>query len=497
MSYKKEIASATVISLIGSVVTLLLNYPKNLLIANILEPFYLGMYSQVLMIIGWAVVLFGFGLDQSIKRYVSSDNKNIFKNEISWVLKCGLLLGFVGTLLLSILSSPISILMNENELNLILIIISFSLPFTIFFYIVNGVLLGKKKINKSVLLNNIFSPLIYILIVIFVWLIDGGIKEIVFGLVVGSVAIAFIGFFLIFDLVSFKNIEVNLQSKKNIFNVASFLTISTLANVVWLKLDIFFLSIFHGSEKVGLYTPSFQTSYLLTYIIIALSSLFSPLVSEKVNSKSYSDLRLMFVDSCRWCFYGNMPIAVTLFICSIPFLGFFGDAYTNSETVIALKILIPSFLFNSLIGSMPTNVLSMGGKHKLLSKLEIIMIPVTIIIHIIFTKKYGVMGAAISASLTLLTIGILRAIYVFKYFKCHVFKKDNLNILIVLPVTYYIVLKIYDLIQDYSSVIILIIIFVLSLITQFVIMFLLKDKLSNDIIKIFKFYFNLIINKSN
>ena len=187
MSYKKEIASATVITLIGSVITLFLNYPKNLLIANILEPFYLGIYSQVLMIIGWSIVLFGFGLDQSIKRYISGNNQNIVKNEISWVLKWGLILGFFGFLCLLILSSPISNLVKENELNLILIIVSFSLPFSIFFYITTGILLGKKRINQSVLLSNIFSPIVYTSIVIFVWFIDGGILELVVGLVVGLV----------------------------------------------------------------------------------------------------------------------------------------------------------------------------------------------------------------------------------------------------------------------------------------------------------------------
>jgi len=296
----------------------------------------------------------------------------------------------------------------------VLVVVSFGIPFTIMMNISCSILLGMGKVIYSVAVNNIILPMVWTSLIVLVWYFNLGIYIMSWTMSLSLIVAALFALWFVVKTVGRGKSELIGRDLLDIVNTGIALFVSSFAYSFWLRMDVLFLGYFGGANSVGVYTPAFQTSYLLNYLIVAVSSLFSPTVAKLYFVDSKEELNNLYKEMSQWCFYGNMSIAITLFFGAEPFLRFFGRDFVTNDAVTSLRVLLTGFLIYSLFGAMSAIMLAMGGVQKALAKLEIGMIIISSSLYLLLTPNYGVIGTACAASGSLVIVSVLRVMLVIK-----------------------------------------------------------------------------------
>jgi len=387
--------------------------------ARALGPDDLGVLSLASTIIGWCSVIFGLGLNLSIGRFIGENigRPDIVRRGFRWTVRLGIWAGSVGAGLLVLSSFPLGRqILHQPKLILVLIILAVCLPFDIIKEIGSKASLGFGLVKENVFILGIVVPVSWTIMVGLAWALKLGLYEMAWIMTISTI-VAGLGSYLSFrsKVGGWSRSDLPFDGRP-IVNIALVLLISNLAYSIWLKLDNLFLGLFWTSREIGLYAPAFQTSYLLTYLNAAISALFSPTVATLLSKGQNKELNNLSQDASSWCLYGNLSLAITLFLGAEPFLGLFGADFVAPEAITALRILVVFFLIYSLIGAMPFILLAMGGKQRYLAKIEAFLIFCAMLFHFVFTRSYGVIGAAISTGLALTVAGLLRCFAVKRAF---------------------------------------------------------------------------------
>ena len=94
-----------------------------------------------------------------------------------------------------------------------------------------------------------------------------------------------------------------------------------------------------------------------------------------------------------------IPLFIALFFFPSLLLSFFGEEFTDGK--VALQILAVGMFVNALFGSVG-NYLMMSGHEKLLAKILLAAILISIMLMLLLVPNYGIVGAAWSVSITMI-----------------------------------------------------------------------------------------------
>ncbi len=471
----------------GSMVTALLSYPRNWLMARALGPEALGTYVLGGTIALLGATIFGFGLSTSITKYIVeySENPVHLRGGARKTMKIGFLSGTIGALILVIVSLPLcKFVFHQPELAPIMIIVSFSIPITILMNIASGISLGLGNVKHQVIVNSILLPLIWTAFVALVWYKKLGLSAMALTIPVSTLVAASLATWFVLRSVGAGPADMPEGGVRQIVSIGLILFVSSLAYTVWLRMDTLALGAFWGPSEVGLYTPAFQASSLLTYMLVAVSSLFSPTVTSLLAKNEKAELGKLFKEMSRWCFYGNIPIALTLYFGAAPFLGFFGRAFVTDISIMTLRVLLAFFLFYSLVGAMPSIVLAMGGQHKNLAKLEILMVFIAGVLHLLLTRKLGIIGAALASGCSLAVVAILRTALVKMVFGFLGFDRTIWKGIVTVLVGGLIIAGINTVTIAFPALIRLLILAVASVLVEISLLLIMRDSTVFDIINV-------------
>lgn len=484
MSLRRRLAWATSISLAGSVVTALLSYPRNVIMARTLGPEQLGTLTLAGTIVGWAASICGLGLYASATKYAAERVKQpaLLRGGVRWTIRVGLLSGLGGALVITLLSMPIGrVLFHQPRLVPVLVILSIGIPFTVLMNIASGVNLGLGHVSFQVVVNSIILPIAWTALVIVVWVGRLGLEAMASAQPAASLVAGLTAYVLAQKAIGAGDCALPKNGPSSILSVGFALFVSSLSYSLWLRMDSLFLGVFWGAHQVGLYTPALQTGTLLTYLVVAISSLFSPTVVALLASNSSGDLQRLYAETSRWSYYGNLPIALTLYVCAFSFLSLFGSDFATPEAVVSLRILVPCLLFYSLVGAMPQVLMSMGGKHKQLAAIEVSLVPTAIVFHLVFTRALGIVGAALSTGCALALVAVMRSVVVRRSFGYWGVQRSIWKGGVVLAVSALLAQRAYILSGSLHSWQRLVVVFIVAGLAELAMLFAVRDPTATDV----------------
>ncbi len=419
MSLRRKMAFATAISLLGSVIAVAASYLRNWMTARALGPDQIGTLLLAVTIINWSVAVLMLGMNVSISKFVAERTSDMpaVRGGARWALRMGAVSGVVGMILIVLAAWPLGHwVFRQEPLTGVLVTLALGVPFAIMLAISNGVSLGLGHVGHQVVANSIAMPLIWLAVVGFAWVLDLGLLSFAAALSVAWLISAAIGFLLAQRAMGTGNARIPHGGSKAIVVVGSAVFVFTVANYLWLWMGNVMLGLFWSPREVGLYALTFQFAFMLTYVIAAVSSFFAPAVASLLAQGSHRQLEMTSNEVGMWCGYGNLPIAITLFIGAEWFLSLFGASFAVTEAQWSLRILAACFLVYSILGAMPANVLSMGGQHKKNAWIEVAMVPLVFVLHMVVSRRLGVVGAAMVTGISLTIVGVLRSLVVRKDF---------------------------------------------------------------------------------
>ncbi|WP_298953474.1 polysaccharide biosynthesis C-terminal domain-containing protein [uncultured Nonlabens sp.] len=188
------------------------------------------------------------------------------------------------------------------------------------------------------------------------------------------------------------------------------MAISSLGFLILLSIDIVFLKKYYDEEQVAIYAQPIKLISLISLIQTTIQAAISKKIAKEFYSKNTHELLILTRKYTRLIMLLSVPVLLGFGLFPSFFLEFFGDFYVQGNTV--FSILLIGSTVNAACGC--TSVyMNMTGKQKILQNILIMTILINLIVNFLLIPSYGIEGAAIASSLSLIFWNLSVVIYVY------------------------------------------------------------------------------------
>jgi O-antigen/teichoic acid export membrane protein len=280
----------------------------------------------------------------------------------------------------------------------------------------------------------IFEPGMRILLVIFAFLIGLNLLGAVyaFGLsLIAGMCVAYLSLSKLFPAFNQTSVKP-IYETKDILRFSWPLFFVGFFNIALIQINTLLLGYFREAPEVGIYGAAFRTAFLIPISLESINAIFAPIISELYINKDFKKLKNLFKITTKWIFTISFPLFLFLVYFAEPILRIWGKDYTKGT--ICLIILCIGQLINSAVGSVGYMITMIGRSKINLANISGILV-LNVFLNLILIPRYGIVGAAISVTASLVLINIVRLIEVFVILKTHPYRWDFLKPLIAGGVT--------------------------------------------------------------
>lgn len=428
----REIASGAGVVFLGMIFGQLLEYGIRITIARFLGPADYGLINLGLTILLLLTAFSLCGLNIGITRYIayfSAQNKReSIGSSLLASLKVILPLSLIFLILLLLLKNYLAFdIFRKKDLQAVLGIFAFALPFSVlgeFFY---ASLRGFKKASYAILSREIFRRIFSLVFILLFLVLGFEIRGATIGYLIGFIAFASISFY-------YQNYRTtnllgpNIQSKqvrRELFLYSWPLIFSFILMQINSRAGTVFLGYFKNAEEIGFYTAALPIAQIISVFPSTILFMFLPVLSGLYAEKNYHDLKSIFRDATRWIFLPSSIVFLVFFFFPQPILCvLFGENFISAAT--PLQILASVFFINAMFGPVGTLLLSIGHTKKYFIG-DVIGVLVNIALCLLLIPPLGAKGAAYAVLGSMITVNSIRLGFVYHYLKVHPFTLDYLK----------------------------------------------------------------------
>lgn len=402
---------------IGNVFGLGVNLVYNWYIAHLLGADGLGVISLILSTTMIFNVISMFGLRRTLVRFIASYREDhdyrringaiIYSFSFVLILSIGVTLG-----LLIFKHYIVTNIFHEPALLKPFQIVIFSIPFSAITTVTVFVAQAFKKANYQTAIENVFSPLLRLVltVVVFRYLSETA-ESAAYGILIANILATIVGLLSLNKIYSFTKI----LKFKPIFVLDKLIKESwpllfvELINRTQGSLGILMLGILSTSGAVGVYKVSVRVTFFIRLFFKAINTMFSPIIASASSRGDNRNVERILKIVSRWSFTVGFIIFLFIFGFSELILSVFGSEFINGVTV--LRIVAVSELVLIFIGPLDL-LLTMTGHPKLNLINSIILGIITTTINILLIPKLGPIGAAIGIASGMVVLDIIHVIQV-------------------------------------------------------------------------------------
>lgn len=405
----KGIAKGAGILLIGALLGKILGFMYRIIISRLGTETY-GEISLALSLFSILSIIAILGLDTGVLRYVSLFNKEKKKEKIKGTIvfsaKSIFIISLILAALLFILSDWITnTFFHTSDLSIILKVIAIALPFESLKAVWTNTLKAFQKIEYDIYTRVIGEIILRIILtILFINL----------GLGILGASIAYAISIICSSCVLFLCIEINVFSivrdkikaiakRKEILLYSIPLVFNNITIIVINAADSLMLGYFYNPTTVGIYNVAIPIAKLILIVPTALTGLYLPILATVQENKK--EFEKIYYTITKWIFFINaLSLAWLILYGKDLIIRFFTASYASAE--IPLIILAIGYLINSCIYT-SRDILLLFTKTKTIFKATIISCVANIFLNFILIPKYGMIGAALSTSSSLILLSLI------------------------------------------------------------------------------------------
>lgn len=268
-----------------------------------------------------------------------------------------------------------------------------------------------KKISLSQVTEKIIKPGLLLLIILVLFYLG---KITLAALVWGNItAIALTC--IISSALLFRQVNVSVESVKPQYDIRywsksaiAFFMIGLLYTLNS-KVDIFFLGFLKGNREVGVYNILLRVSEVIGFTLVIINFVLAPLVARLFQDGKQLHLQKMITRSAQVIMLIGLPLMVLIMVFRNYILHFFGVNFMNASD--ALLILCFGQFVNIFLGSVGMLLVMCGyEKFSILSLAASIVF--NVVLNLTLIPAYGIIGAAIATSASLILWNVLAYLFV-------------------------------------------------------------------------------------
>ncbi|HIH26255.1 flippase [Candidatus Woesearchaeota archaeon] len=428
----KDIAKGAGFAFAGIMISKVLGYSYRLIIAR-LGPEDYGILSIALAIFNFLGIIAVLGMPQAIQRYVSFYKERKQESKILGIVRYCLRLtfsfGVIIALILFILSDWIAVsIFHEQKLSLLIKIIAVIIPLDGIRSIFINLCKAYKYLLPEIYIRNIGENFIKVVFTIIFLSLGLGLLGATLAYAVAVIFTVILSYIFVKKVYKFRSEKQPEYERRVWLHYSIPLLINHFLLLILLWMDTFMLGIFRSSGEVGIYNAASPTAQLIYVFPLALLSLFLPVLSSLYSKNDTKALHSCYASVTKWIFVVNLYslIVLTYFAREILTL-LFGKIYETG--FIVLIILVSGYFIYHL--SLPANnILMIIEKTRLVFIISLIGATLNIILNYLLIPKYGILGAGIATGLSVLIMGIMNFIFVYKILHLNPIRKSYIKSII-------------------------------------------------------------------
>ncbi|WP_048135632.1 flippase [Methanolobus tindarius] len=380
-----------------------------ILLGNELGPSGLGLYTLVFTIYMFGVLFASFGIGDALTRYVAefSDNTQKAKEYITSGIIGSVFSGFLMGVLLFLLSDVISInIFNMPEMANMLKITAICFPFIAINKTVVGSLNGFRNMKAFAFLNISLNMSIFFISILMVLYLKMGVLGAVLGFVIPTIIICLISINLIRSYLVFPSIFFTQNDAyRDILHFGFYAVLGNSILYVYTHIDSLMIGYYLDEAEVGLYAISVIFVQGLVLIPSAIQKVTSPIIAKAYAEKEYKFISELIkrITFKVFVISSLLSLLVAIFgkvLIMIIFEDIFLPAYLPLLIMLIGYAIYSTFIS---IGSFYSSI----GYVQLSYKIALFSAILSIMLNIIFIPRYGIVGAAIATTTSLVTLTLL------------------------------------------------------------------------------------------
>ncbi|MGA1871609.1 MAG: polysaccharide biosynthesis C-terminal domain-containing protein [bacterium] len=364
-----------------------------------------GTFGIVISIVTISNIILNNGVRQTISKLIA-----LYPNSAYKICKQSIL----GQLILSIpisvvvsgLAGGIAAFFKDNNLVIPLRICGIFILVRSLFYVFIGALNGQKRF----LAENVVLSMYFIMrpaaAIFLIWL-GFGIPGAIFGFLSAAILVTIVSIALFSNSPNEAFIlTITDTLKPSIINIIIFGSSALLMSI-----DLLFIKrLMVGSHYAGLYTAATAFSKPPYWFLFPFGSIALPLVTLSFNGNDIQQCRKYLSQILRYSILIFLPIIIIIAATSQSLIVFFFSPEYGPAGM-PLKILIFGIWFVGLTSIMAHFMIAMG-KERLMAYMSLCCIGLDVIFNIFLVPKFGLMGAAISTSVSAFMLLFVSAYYI-------------------------------------------------------------------------------------
>lgn len=404
------------------------------------------LYGVFSLLTSWGNLLADFArlgssdtLLRFIPKYNATDKSQMISRAVSFTLIASVSISLLFTVAVFFSSSYISgLLFRTKEYSSFIMMYSPTIVFTTVYIVFISVLHAYKEQKYVVYARDIMSNVSKLLTLILFAFLGLKLSAALFSNLARDLTILFLCFYFInkFHNNSLKKSKEKYEDKKEFTKYSLTLFGSNLFNKYTMRLDIILLGFFRLAYDVGLYSVALKIQPFIYMFSSSMALIFSPIVVELFEKKDISNLGFIYKRVTKWTALVSTPIVLVIVIFNENILRIFGSDFLPASG--ALIVLSAGSLFADMFG-LSGQVINMIGKPMVNLINSVVLTVIMILSFVILIPAYGIVGAAVSYSIGLFVINILRIIQVYKFIKIHPFSFSILKVAASAVLTFFIV----------------------------------------------------------
>ncbi len=398
-----------------------MNYLFMMFLARQLGMEEFGLYALGITVFNTLLLLLTTGVDSGTVKFVSdrlafSDHVAARRMAVGACLVAagvGLILG-IG---LAFAATPVATYAyRKTGLAPILFLFAGALPFAMVTTLLLAAIQAYQSVRATALVKYVWEPLCKWGAAVLAVAAGWGLVGVIGGLVVTFIISTLLAAVILVRVAQVPLHAVTTMSQDDARTFAAFcfpLLAANLFGVVAPRMDVMLLGYWASSVDVGRYLIAFQTAAVLALVLGAFDVVFAPMMSRAWAKRDEAELGDAYRALHRLTAMATVPVFVIVIIFREEVLALFGGG--AGEASAALAILATGYLVNALLGGAST-VLLMTGRSRIVLLNTIaygigLGLGATLLI-----PPWGMAGAAVAASATLVGVNVLRA---WQVWHCH------------------------------------------------------------------------------
>jgi O-antigen/teichoic acid export membrane protein len=223
----------------------------------------------------------------------------------------------------------------------------------------------------------------------------------------------------------------NYIQKENVFEELKYgsgMLLLTIFSNVSNFLDGIILPAYLGLEVLGIYTPALVLGQMIQVPYRAISLISIPVLREAITQKDVAKLKSLNNSLGINLFLIGCFLFTLLIINSEAIFSLIPPKYSAAKNVLLIvgagRLLDMAFGLNS-------EIITYSNDYKYIVRLSGLMMTMTVILNILLIPIFGMDGAALAVSVSLIVFNLLKTYIIYRKYNFHCFSKHYITLIVI------------------------------------------------------------------